>query len=39
MSEQDLEARLAFVRSFATTSPYYKAMGMTFDEMVAMMKT
>ena len=28
----DLEARLAFVREFAVTSPYYKAMGMELAE-------
>ena len=27
----DLEARLASVREFAATSPYYKAMGMSLD--------
>ena len=35
MSEQgsaDLEARLAFVREFAETSPYYQAMGMSLVE-------
>ena len=32
MSEQDLEMRLAFVRTFAQTSPYYKSMGMTLAE-------
>jgi uncharacterized protein (TIGR00369 family) len=26
----DLEARLAYVREFAATSPYYQAMGMSF---------
>lgn len=29
MSEGDVEARLAHVREFAQTSPYYKAMGMS----------
>ena len=28
----DLEARLAFVREFAATSPYYQAMGMSLAE-------
>ena len=28
----DLDARLAFVREFATTSPYYQAMGMSLLE-------
>ena len=32
MSEPDLETRLAFVREFAQTSPYYKSMGMTLAE-------
>ena len=32
MSEQDLEARLAFVRTFAQTSPYYRSLGMTLAE-------
>ena len=32
MSEQELETRLAFVREFAQTSPYYKSMGMTLAE-------
>ena len=32
MSEQELETRLAFVRTFAQTSPYYKSMGMTLAE-------
>jgi len=32
MSEQDLEARLAYVRTFSETSPYYRAMGMSFAE-------
>ncbi len=35
MSEQgnaDLESRLAFVREFATTSPYYRATGMSLLE-------
>lgn len=29
----DLEARLAFVREFAATSPYYQAMGMSLAEL------
>ena len=29
---QDLEARLAYVREFAVTSPYYQAMGMSLVE-------
>ena len=29
----DLEARLAFVREFAASSPYYQAMGMSIAEM------
>ena len=32
MSEDDLETRLAYVRTFAQTSPYYKSMGMSFAE-------
>ena len=32
MTKQDLEARLAFVREFAQTSPYYQAMGMSLAE-------
>ena len=32
MSEQELETRLAFVRTFAQTSPYHKSMGMTLAE-------
>ncbi len=32
MSDSDLETRLAFVREFAQTSPYYKAMGMSIVE-------
>ncbi len=32
MSDSDLETRLAFVREFAQTSPYYKSMGMTLVE-------
>ncbi len=32
MSEQELETRLAYVRTFAQTSPYYKSMGMTLAE-------
>ena len=32
-SPTDLEARLAFVRQFAQTSPYYQAMGMSLAEM------
>ena len=32
MSDSDLETRLAFVREFAQTSPYYKAMGMSIAE-------
>ena len=31
-AERDLEARLAFVREFAATSPYYQAMGMSLVE-------
>src|SRR3990172_6138877 len=29
----DLEARLAFVREFAASSPYYQAMGMSLAEL------
>ena len=32
MTKQDLQARLAFVREFAQTSPYYQAMGMSLAE-------
>ena len=32
MSDNDLETRLAFVREFAQTSPYYKSMGMSLVE-------
>lgn len=32
MSELSLEERLAFVREFAATSPYYQAMGMSLVE-------
>ena len=33
MSSSDAEARLAFVREFAATSPYYQAMGMSLAEL------
>ena len=32
MSADDVEARLAFVREFAASSPYYQAMGMSLAE-------
>ena len=31
--QQSVEARLAFVREFAATSPYYQAMGMSLAEL------
>jgi len=33
-AENDAEARLAYVREFAASSPYYKAMGMSIATMV-----
>lgn len=33
MADSDVEARLAYVREFAASSPYYQAMGMSIAEM------